>query len=206
MGKGRLAGAPARPGHYPELNAMFYNADPAEFIKMRIESLSLMACTDEQLAPAFGADRSITTRARRRRAWRLRDVRGHGPARPGRPEALPPDGVGNDRSPRLRGTAAPVLRPRRTRRVSLARDVGIHRFSEFKKQVVAALSRVRPRANRRGIPRWRTRMRVFSSATTNLRTRSTHRSAPRRRREPGRRRLVPLQRGQTRRDRDRDRR
>ena len=33
---------------------MFYNADPAEFIKMRIESLSLMACTDEQLAPAFG--------------------------------------------------------------------------------------------------------------------------------------------------------
>lgn len=40
---------------------MFYNADPAEFIKMRIESLSLMACTDEQLAPAFGADRVIST-------------------------------------------------------------------------------------------------------------------------------------------------
>ncbi|MDT5350659.1 MAG: hypothetical protein QOH91_3946, partial [Mycobacterium sp.] len=31
------------PGHYPELNAVFYTADPAEFIKMRIESLSLMA-------------------------------------------------------------------------------------------------------------------------------------------------------------------
>jgi hypothetical protein len=49
------------PGQYPELNAMFYNADPAEFIKMRIESLSLMACADEQLAPVFGADRLITT-------------------------------------------------------------------------------------------------------------------------------------------------
>jgi hypothetical protein len=49
------------PGQYPELNAMFYNADPAGFIKMRIESLSLMACSDEQLAPAFGADRSIST-------------------------------------------------------------------------------------------------------------------------------------------------
>jgi hypothetical protein len=30
------------PGQYPELNAMFYNADPAGFIKMRIELLSLM--------------------------------------------------------------------------------------------------------------------------------------------------------------------
>lgn len=49
------------PGQFPELNAMFYNADPAEFIKIRIESLSLMACTDEQLGPAFGVARSITT-------------------------------------------------------------------------------------------------------------------------------------------------
>jgi hypothetical protein len=49
------------PGQYPELNAMFYNADPAGFIKMRIESLSLMACSDQQLGPAFGADRSIRT-------------------------------------------------------------------------------------------------------------------------------------------------
>jgi hypothetical protein len=48
-------------GQYPELNAVFYGADPAEFIKMRIESLSLMACSDEQLTPAFSADRVIGT-------------------------------------------------------------------------------------------------------------------------------------------------
>jgi hypothetical protein len=59
--KGDSRGRRLDPGQYPELNAMFYNADPAEFIKMRIESLSLMACTDEQISPAFGADRSITT-------------------------------------------------------------------------------------------------------------------------------------------------
>jgi hypothetical protein len=41
------------PGQYPELNAVFYTADPAEFIKMRIESLSLMACSDEQLGPLY---------------------------------------------------------------------------------------------------------------------------------------------------------
>jgi hypothetical protein len=47
------------PGQYPELNAVFYTADPAEFIKMRIESLSLMAGSDEQLGPLFAADRMI---------------------------------------------------------------------------------------------------------------------------------------------------
>jgi hypothetical protein len=47
------------PGQYPEMNAVLYTADPAEFIKMRIESLSLMAGTDEQLAPLFAADRMI---------------------------------------------------------------------------------------------------------------------------------------------------
>ncbi|MGO9103901.1 MAG: hypothetical protein ACLP9Y_32450 [Mycobacterium sp.] len=47
------------PGQYPELNAVFYTADPAEFIKMRIESLSLMAASDEQLTPAFAADKMI---------------------------------------------------------------------------------------------------------------------------------------------------
>jgi hypothetical protein len=46
---------------YPELNAVFYTADPAEFIKMRIESLSLMACSDEQLEPLFASDRVIGT-------------------------------------------------------------------------------------------------------------------------------------------------
>jgi hypothetical protein len=47
------------PGQYPELNAVFYTANPAEFIKMRIESLSLMACSDDQLAPLYGTDRSV---------------------------------------------------------------------------------------------------------------------------------------------------
>ena len=49
------------PGQYPELNAVFYTADPAEFIKLRIEALSLMACSDEQLAPVFGADRVMSS-------------------------------------------------------------------------------------------------------------------------------------------------
>lgn len=47
------------PGQYPELNAVFYTADPAEFIKMRMESLSLMACSDDLLAPLYGTDRTI---------------------------------------------------------------------------------------------------------------------------------------------------
>lgn len=47
------------PGQYPELNAVFYTADPAEFIKMRIESLSLMACSDDLLAPLYGTDRTV---------------------------------------------------------------------------------------------------------------------------------------------------
>lgn len=36
---------------FPELNAVFYSADPSEFIKMRVESLALMACKDEPLLP-----------------------------------------------------------------------------------------------------------------------------------------------------------
>lgn len=47
------------PAQFPELNAVFYTAAPSEFIKMRIESVSLMACTDEQLAPLFDSDRMI---------------------------------------------------------------------------------------------------------------------------------------------------
>jgi hypothetical protein len=43
------------PGQYPEMNAVFYSADPVGFIKMRIESLSLMAASDELLAPLFAA-------------------------------------------------------------------------------------------------------------------------------------------------------
>lgn len=47
------------PAQFPELNAVFYSADPSEFIKMRIESLALMACEDEVLAPAYGSKRPI---------------------------------------------------------------------------------------------------------------------------------------------------
>ena len=47
------------PDQYQELNAVLYTADPAEFIRMRIESLSLMAGSDELLAPLFEADRMI---------------------------------------------------------------------------------------------------------------------------------------------------
>ncbi|MGV0043018.1 hypothetical protein ACRU13_02270 [Mycobacterium colombiense] len=47
------------PRQFPELNAVFYSADPSEFIKMRIDSLALMACTDEVLAPAYGSNRPI---------------------------------------------------------------------------------------------------------------------------------------------------
>jgi hypothetical protein len=58
---GDSAGRTLDPRQFPELNAVFYGGDPAEFIKMRIESLALMACDDEQLAPAFGAARQIGT-------------------------------------------------------------------------------------------------------------------------------------------------
>lgn len=47
------------PGQFPELNATFYTARPAEFINMRINVLSLMACTEDQLAPVFGVERRI---------------------------------------------------------------------------------------------------------------------------------------------------
>ena len=61
-GKGRWLDA----RQYPELNAVFYSADPAGFINMRIEALSLMACQDDKLAPAYRTDRrigSVTFRA-----------------------------------------------------------------------------------------------------------------------------------------------
>jgi len=59
VGDGRPKGRRLDPGQYPELNAVFYTADPAEFIKMRIESLSLMACSDDQLAPLYGTNRTV---------------------------------------------------------------------------------------------------------------------------------------------------
>jgi hypothetical protein len=56
---GDSGGRTLDPHQYPELNAVFYGGDPAEYIRMRIEALSLMACGDAQLSPAFGSDRVI---------------------------------------------------------------------------------------------------------------------------------------------------
>lgn len=55
----RLERPPLEPSQFPELNGMFYNADPAGYLRMRIESVSLMLCTDDVLRPAFSSARSI---------------------------------------------------------------------------------------------------------------------------------------------------
>ncbi|MEA2771072.1 MAG: hypothetical protein QOD93_4034 [Acetobacteraceae bacterium] len=47
------------PRQYPELNAIFYSADPSEFIKMRYGVLSLMGAPEPFLAPAFAINRQI---------------------------------------------------------------------------------------------------------------------------------------------------
>jgi hypothetical protein len=47
------------PRQFPELNAVFYTADPAEFIKMRVKMLSLVGSPDVFLGPAFAVDRRI---------------------------------------------------------------------------------------------------------------------------------------------------
>jgi len=44
---------------FPELNATFYTADPAEFLHLRIEMLSLMALSSTDLAPAFAKHRRV---------------------------------------------------------------------------------------------------------------------------------------------------
>ncbi|AGB22153.1 hypothetical protein Mycsm_01761 [Mycobacterium sp. JS623] len=44
---------------FPELNATFYTARPADLINMRINMLSLVACSDEVLASAFASERRI---------------------------------------------------------------------------------------------------------------------------------------------------
>lgn len=44
---------------FQELNFSFYEEHPSEFIHMRIEVLSLMLCGEQQLAPAYAAERSI---------------------------------------------------------------------------------------------------------------------------------------------------
>ncbi|WP_279100757.1 hypothetical protein [Gordonia bronchialis] len=50
---------PLAPELFPELNATFYCGDPAEFLRMRIESLSLMALSTDQLAPMLATPRRI---------------------------------------------------------------------------------------------------------------------------------------------------
>ena len=61
-------GAPATTGRtsrplawhqFQELNFSFYEEQPSDFINMRVELLSLMLCNEEQLAPAYAAERSI---------------------------------------------------------------------------------------------------------------------------------------------------
>ncbi|AOW91960.1 hypothetical protein BFN03_02600 [Rhodococcus sp. WMMA185] len=44
---------------FPELNATFYTADPAGFLRLRIEALSLMALSREQLREVYAAERRI---------------------------------------------------------------------------------------------------------------------------------------------------
>jgi hypothetical protein len=53
------AGKKLDPRQFPELNAVFYTAQPSEFIKMRIQALTLMAAQDPFLAPAFAVSRQI---------------------------------------------------------------------------------------------------------------------------------------------------
>lgn len=46
---------------YPELNAIFYTANPSEFVKMRINALSAMAAPDVFLGPVFAINRPIAS-------------------------------------------------------------------------------------------------------------------------------------------------
>ena len=46
---------------FPELNSTFYTADPAGFLRLRIEALSLMALPQKNLQPAFTVERRIGT-------------------------------------------------------------------------------------------------------------------------------------------------
>jgi hypothetical protein len=48
---------------FPELNAVFYTADPSDFIKMRVKMLSLVGTPDVFLGPAFAVDRRIGSMA-----------------------------------------------------------------------------------------------------------------------------------------------
>jgi hypothetical protein len=47
------------PRQFPELNAVFYTANPSEFIKMRVNMLTLMGCPEVMLGPAFAVQRRV---------------------------------------------------------------------------------------------------------------------------------------------------
>lgn len=54
--------APRRPlarQVFPELNATFYTAEPAEFIKMRIEALSLLGSSDDDIRKMYSKVRNV---------------------------------------------------------------------------------------------------------------------------------------------------
>jgi hypothetical protein len=143
-----------------------YNADPAEFIKMRIESLSLMACTDEQLAPAFGSERSITTP-------RVADDVPEASATFGAME--PPDLAARKRYLRMESVMIAHHASEALLRLFFAHVdhpecpwLGMSAstdFREFKQQVVAAMKQgLRPRADRHGVSgRRRPRRCVYST-------------------------------------------
>lgn len=44
---------------FPELSARFYSARPANFITLRVNMLSLLACSADLIAPAFASERRI---------------------------------------------------------------------------------------------------------------------------------------------------
>lgn len=50
---------PLAPELFPELNATFYTGDPSEFLRLRIETLSLMSLPTDQIAPLLDAPRRI---------------------------------------------------------------------------------------------------------------------------------------------------
>ena len=47
------------PGQFDELNGVLYSADPADFIKMRVEVLSLMVSDEHALSAVYGTNRQL---------------------------------------------------------------------------------------------------------------------------------------------------
>ena len=59
MGRQRRGWRKLDPRQVPELSAVFYNAKPSAFIKMRIEVLTLMGAADPFPGRCFAVDRPI---------------------------------------------------------------------------------------------------------------------------------------------------